>query len=135
MLNRIIITFLIVLGLGTAAEAQNAKPDPQIRKLKIEFVTGKMALSAQQLQNFLPLYNQYSDELLYYRKAIKALDNNANTAESLSKRQQYEEKMVAIKGNYKDRFLKVITAQQLAAMYKAEGDFKSVLLNHLKKKG
>lgn len=123
-----------MVTLSFALQAQDrAKPDPQIRKLKIEYVTSQMSLTQNQLQKFLPLYNRYSDELLVHRRAIKALEKNANSSYTVEERQKLEEKMVEIKGRYKDDFLKIITAQQLASMYKAESEFKNILLNHLKK--
>jgi Mg2+/Co2+ transporter CorB len=136
MFNKIISVFLLMFSLTFASKAQEpVKADPQIRKLKIEFVTGQMNLTQTQLQKFLPLYNRYSDELLVHRRAIKALEKNANSNYTVEERQKLEEKMVEIKGRYKDDFLKIVTAQQLAAMYKAEGDFKKILLDHLKKQG
>lgn len=117
-----------------AVQAQSAKPDPAIRKLKIEFVTGKMSLTQQQKQRFLPLYNKYSDELLVHRRAIKALEKNPNSSYQVEERQKLEQKMVEIKGRYKDDFLKILTAQQLAAMYQAEGEFKNLLIEYYKKK-
>jgi hypothetical protein len=124
---------LFVFSLGFTLHGQErATPDPEIRKLKIEFVTNQMSLSQAQMQHFLPLFNRYLDELLYQRKAIKALDKNNNSQYVIEQRQKIEEKMVEIKGRYKNDFLKIISAQQLAAMYKGEGEFKAYLLEHLK---
>lgn len=137
MLTRLFsILLTLFLATGIFAQAQErATPNPQIRKLKIEYVTGQMSLTQQQLQKFIPLYNRYSDELLVHRRAIKALEKNPSSTYQVEERQKLEQKMVEIKGRYKDDFLKVITAQQLAAMYKAEGEFKNILLDHLKKQG
>ncbi len=130
----ILLTLLLATGIFAQAQ-ERATPNPQIRKLKIEYVTGQMSLTQQQLQKFIPLYNRYSDELLVHRRAIKALEKNPSSTYQVEERQKLEQKMVEIKGRYKDDFLKVITAQQLAAMYKAEGEFKNILLDHLKKQG
>jgi hypothetical protein len=137
MFNKFVyFLLLIILPFGFGAKGQErAKPDPQIRKLKIEYVTGQMNLTQQQLQKFLPLYNRYSDELLVHRRAIKALEKNPNSSYQVDERQKLEQKMVEIKGRYKNDFLKIITAQQLATMYKAEGEFKNILLDHLKRQG
>lgn len=129
-------TLLLLTLLFTTLKAQErATPDPKIRALKVEFVTGKMSLTQQQTQKFLPLYHRYSDELLFVKRKIKDLKNNANSKYQVEERQKLEEKMVEIKGRYKNDFLRIITAQQLAAMYQAEGEFKTVLLEHLKKTG
>lgn len=137
MCNRLLsLLLLLLLSFGPRLQAQErAKPNPQIRKLKIEYVTGQMNLTQQELQKFLPLYNRYSDELLVHRRAIRALEKNPNSSYQIEERQKLEQKMVAIKGRYKNDFLKIITPQQLATMYKAEGEFKSILLEHLKKQG
>jgi hypothetical protein len=134
MLQKIASILIIAIVIFTTGYAQHTtrKKDGQIRKLKIEFVTGQMSLTQQQMQKFLPLYNRYSDELLVYRFAIKDLEENASaSARQIEERQKLEEKMVEIKGKYKDEFLKIISAQQLANMYRAERDFKKVLLNYL----
>ncbi len=112
-------TLLLITLLLTTVQAQDrATPDPKIRALKVEFVTGKMSLTQQQTQKFLPLYHRYSDELLFVKRKIKGLKNNANSKYQVEERQKLEEKMVEIKGKYKNDFLKIITAQQLAAMYR-----------------
>lgn len=136
MFNKILIIFLLVITLGQNVHGQNQghKKDEQIRQLKIEFVTQQMKLTPQQTQKFLPLYNKYSDELLVHRFAIKDLEKNPNSTYQIEERQKIEQKMVEIKGKYKNDFLKIISAEQLASMYKAEREFKSVLINYLQKK-
>jgi Mg2+/Co2+ transporter CorB len=134
MLKKIISLLLLMVTLSFALQAQDmAKPDPEIRKLKIETVTKQMSLTQTQLQKFLPLYNRYCDELLVHRRAIKNLEKNANSNYTVEERQKLEEKMVEIKGRYKNDFLKIITAQQLAAMYKGEAEFKDQVLKRWKK--
>jgi hypothetical protein len=123
-------TFLTLALFGQ----DRAAPDPQIRKLKIEFVTDKMSLTQTQLQSFLPVYNKYSDELLFQKKALKELDKNTNSQYVVDQRQKLEQKIVEIKGRYKNDFLKIISAQQLAAMYKAENEFKTAVLEQYKKR-
>ena len=136
MFNKISLFLIaaLTLVLSFTGFGQSRKKDEQIRKLKIEFVTQQMSLTQQQAQKFLPLYNRYSDELLVHRFAIKDLEKNPDSKFQVEERQRLEQKMVEIKGTYKNDFLKVITAQQLAAMYKAEREFKKVLLNYLETK-
>ncbi len=137
MFKKLFSSVLLLTFCMTLLQAQNGvKADPEIRKLKIDFVTSKMNMTAQQESKFLPLYNRYSDELLVYRRKIKQIDKGADNASfKVKERQRMEEEMVAIKGRYQDAFLKVISPQQLNAMYEAEGAFKDILLEYLKKKG
>lgn len=136
MLKKIFALFILITSLSFAIHGQErAKPDPEIRKLRISFITDKMSLTQTQMQQFLPIFTRYSDELLYQRRAIKALEKNPDSQYVVEQRQKLEQKMVEIKGRYKNDFLRVISAQQLAAMYKAEGEFKAFLLDYLQKKG
>jgi len=135
MQRRLLSILCLTLLLNFSLLAQDrATPDPQIRKLKIEFVTDKMSLTQTQLQNFIPLYNRYSDELLFQRRALKELDKSTNSQYAVEQRQKVEQKIVEIKGRYKNDFLKIISAQQLAAMYKAENEFKTAVLEQYKKR-
>ena len=133
MRHRILsILFLILFGFALHAQ-DRPNPDPTIRKEKVEYVSSSMSLTAAQMQKFSPLYNKYSDELFYQRKAIKALEKNPDSQYSVEERQKIEQKMVEIKGRYKNEFLKIISSQQLAAMYKAEGEFKQKMIERFKK--
>ncbi|MFT4062654.1 MAG: hypothetical protein QM642_09895 [Edaphocola sp.] len=134
MLQRLSLLFLLIVGSAHFAFAQPRRSggDPEIRKLKIDYVTGQMKLAPAQMQKFVPLYDQYSGELFQYRRAIRELDRNPNKDFSVEQRQKLEQQIVTIKGAYKNRFLAIITPEQLAAMYKAEGEFKSILLENLK---
>lgn len=128
------IVLLLCLSLTYGFGQGQRKKDEQIRKLKIEFVTQQMHLDPQQIQKFTPVYNRYADELLVQKFAIKDLEKNPDSHYQIEERQRLEEKMVEIKGRYKNDFLKIISPEQLASMYKAEADFKTVLLNYLKNK-
>jgi len=135
MLKKYISVLLLVFTFSLELAAQQpVKRDEKIRQLKIEFVTSRMSLTQQQMQRFVPLYNRYSDDLLVYRRAIKDLEKNPNSQYQVEERQKLEQKMVEIKGTYKDDFLRIITAQQLASMYKAEGEFKKAVLEEYRKR-
>ncbi|KAA5536510.1 hypothetical protein F0919_02250 [Taibaiella lutea] len=136
MLKRFFSLILLITAFSFSIHGQEkATPNPEIRKLRIAFITDKMSLTQNQMQQFLPIFTSYSDELLFQKRAIKALENNPNSQYVVEQRQKLEQKMVEIKGRYKDRFLRIISAQQLAAMYKAESEFKQFLIEYLKKNG
>lgn len=135
MLKKIIAILLISCAIHFNMNAQErATPNPEIRKLKIEFVTDKMSLTQAQSNEFIPLYERYSDELLYQSRAKKALDKKTGDPNVVNERQAIEEKIVSIKGKYKNEFLKIISTQQLAAMYKAESDFRTEVLEQWKQR-
>ena len=124
-----IICLFCLLGMGNLY-AQPA--NPKIRALKIETVTSKMNLTATQLNSFLPLYTEYSDELLVIYRAKKALRKNTNSTYVLNETQKLDQRIVDIKGIYKSKFLKIISAQQLMNMHHGEEEFKKMLIERLK---
>ena len=46
----------------------------------------------------------------------------------------YQEAQLNLKRKYNEAFLKVLPAQQLAELYKAEREFKTMMLNQMRKR-
>lgn len=101
-----------------------------IRKLKIEMVLRDMNLSPETEQKFLPVYNAFCDETLALKRKIKGLDkSNADAQSKLAYRQQYKEQLLQVEKKYNERFLKIITPQQLEIMHKSEDTFRKALID------
>ena len=112
----------------------NAQRNEQIRKLKVDFVTGQMSLTQQQTQKFLPLFNRYLDDLLVYKRALRKMEEKPDPAHQTEERKKANAKILEITDRYKGDFLKIITPQQYASMQKAEREFfKKVLSSYLEK--
>lgn len=126
--------FLLSLSNPFATHAQNAS-DAKIRAIKISLITDKMKLSADQATKFWPLYNQYESEMRVIWKAKGDLKTQKGmTAEEIiDERQKLDELTVNIKAKYKVQFLNVISAAQLNSLYLAESEFRTILINQLKK--
>lgn len=133
MLQRIISILMVFWLLSSTNLYAQKGPDPEIRKLKVEYVTGKMSLTEHQKVKFTPLYHKFSDELLVHRRAIRELEKSSDSESAVQERQKLEEKIVEIKGRYKNKFLEIISSQQLESMYRAETEFKKMLIDKLRK--
>lgn len=127
-----IVLLIFCFMAGGIASAQ--PPNPKIRAIKIEIVSQRMSLSPEQKTKFLPLYEQYSNELLNVYRARKDCMNKPNKLEGINERQKLDQKIVDIKAKYKNDFLRTITPLQLSQMYEAEEEFKAMLIEQLKKK-
>lgn len=138
--------FYILLLLTISVQAGFAQDNPErserIKALKVSFLTSKLDLSPEQASKFWPVYNKYWDEVKSVRRNFyqRYKDANGGTMDKAEARKfvddnlEYQEKVIEIKKKYKDEFLKVISAQQLAAMYQAERDFKTMLLEKLRER-
>ncbi len=135
MLQKIVLLIICVFGLAMAGNAQQQKkPDPKLKAIKVALISDRMTLTPKQSEKFWPVYNRYEDEMREVWRAKRALnDQKNNSRDKVDKLQQLEEKKVQIRGKYKSEFLSVVSADQLAAMYAAETEFKNMLLKRLGK--
>lgn len=136
MLRSIIIAAICIFSIGFSANAQS---DPELKSIKIALLTERMHLTSQQSEKFWPVYNRYETEMKVVWREMRQLrekgDAGNNSKQAVDRLQQLEEDRVKIRGKYKDAFLKVINANQLASMYAAESEFKKMLVDRLKKDG
>ncbi len=103
--------------------------------------TGYIFLT-DQTGNFIPLYNDYENELRGLRQSFfkKYKGNYSGEADDATSRQfidddlDYQQQVLDLKRRYNDRFLKVISPRQLADMYKAEREFRQMLMKRLEQR-
>lgn len=131
-LYRILLILSIVI-VGVITSSAQRPTGPQIRQLKIEFVTERINLTAAQEKQFLPLYNEYSDELHKVRLKRRALNNSKSALDPIAEREKLDREVVDIKSRFNTRFLKVIDANQLNKLHQAEDDFRKMLMQQLRK--
>lgn len=139
-MRRIILIIAITLfGLHTQAQGDGSG---RVRTMRINFITEKLHLPAEQNTRFWNVYTRYMDERSALRRVYKnqfKTNGNAHMGEYAANRFvddniEYKEKDLELSKKYKDELLKVISAQQLADVYQAERDFKKMLIETLKDK-
>lgn len=139
-MSRLLKSILIVLMTVTVARAQNGEGLKRIHAAKLAYITDRLHLTVQQSGNFIPVYNDYEREIWETRQTFnrKYKDTNPDRADDATSRQyiddnlDYQQKVIDIKRRYNDRFLKVISPQQLTDLYIAEREFKQMLMQRLK---
>lgn len=117
-----ILSFILVLATAFSSIAQ--PHGDRVRALRIAYITDKIHLSSQQSEQFWPLYNRYQDEIRAIRRDDRIEDDIAMS-----------EAILEVKKKYKVEFLKVISQEQLTALYKAEREFKAMLIKRLEEGG
>lgn len=117
-----ILSFILVLATAFSSIAQ--PHGDRVRALRIAYITDKIHLSSQQSEQFWPLYNRYQDEIRAIRRDDRIEDDIAMS-----------EAILDVKKKYKVEFLKVISQEQLTALYKAEREFKAMLIKRLEEGG
>ena len=111
----------------------------RIHAAKIAYITDRLRLSQEQAGNFIPLYNDYEKEvrntrLSYLGKYKGPHSNDTDDAASrkyIDDNLDYQQAIIDLKRRYNDRFVKIISAQQLADLYNAEREFRQMLMKRL----
>jgi len=112
----------------------------RIHAAKMAYIADRLHLSQRQSGDFIPLYNDYEREIRdtrqsFFRKYKGVHPDDADDATSrqfIDDNLDYQQDVIAIKRRYNDRFLKIISPQQLADLYTAEREFKQMLIKRLK---
>ena len=140
----IILLILVSSGVGFAQRGGGAPGGGQrlerIHAAKMAYVVDKLRLTADQMVAFMPLYREYESDIretrIAFYKKNKGVDfsatDDATARKFIDDDLDYQQQIIAIKRRYNDRFLKVITPQQLAELSTAEREFKQILTEKLK---
>ena len=117
-----LLAFITIISFVKAQETPNGsqKKQENIEALKVAFLSKELVLTPDEAQKFWPLYDQYSKELKLLKK------DNTDVLER-------DEKVLNLRKNYKDQFVKILGAQRVNDMYKAESKFNLLLIKAMKK--
>ena len=115
---------IIALDFGSlslkAQDEDGNKRAEKIQALKIAFITEKLELTSEEAQKFWPVYGQYEND-------IKSVLGNKN-GDVIDN----EERVLNIRKKYRPEFEKVLGQPRMNKFFKAEKDFRGILLQRLK---
>lgn len=127
-----------ISGYSQDREAHDNSPRfERIHAIKVAYITDKLHFTPEQSAQFWPLYNKYEQEVHSIRRAFFEKYKGQSNSDKATARQfidddlDYQQDILDLKRKYKDDFLKIISTQQLADLYRAERDFKLMLLKEL----
>lgn len=142
------IAMWLVSGWAWAQDptAEPTLQDPQvqekIKNLRIAYISDKLGLTPEQAERFWPVYREFSDkrrdlrqEFVEARKQINTENPDPAKQEELVKLGlNLKQRELDLEKVYSDRLLKVITAQQMLTLRKAEGDFQRIILEQIQQR-
>ena len=142
--------FLSILGLCIMSiiHAQDPREDKmqnrermreKIEAQRIAYITSKLDLNADESVKFWPVYNEYTKERMELRKSRRDLRDQEEMNEQDSKKyveQQIEiqEKDLALKKIYYEKFGNILSSQKLAKLEEAEKEFTQEIIKNLKER-
>lgn len=138
---------LLMLVCATNGYSQRNMPErregmERIHAAKMAYITDRLNLTTEQSAGFIPVYKEYEEEVKRNRKEFlqkyKGVDvegaDDATAMQYVDDNLDYQEKVIVIKRKYNDRFLKVISPQQISELNKAEREFKQILMKRLEER-
>jgi hypothetical protein len=139
---QLILIALITVNITYAQPERGRERMARIHAAKMAYLTDRLQLTAKQSGDFVPLYNEYEAELKTIRKSYfkkyKGIDpaesDDATAREYIDDNLDYQQEVIGLKRKYNDRFMKVISAQQLTDLYKAEREFRQILKKRLEER-
>jgi Spy/CpxP family protein refolding chaperone len=137
-----ILTIVLVAMAASPAQAQK-RPNQdrangaQIEAIKVGLITKRLELSPDQSKQFWPVYDAYTKDIQLVRRDLRQLKRRGLTLTDDELKKEMEkmfdlmEKEVDTQRKYHREFLKVVSPRQVAELYKAEAEFKALLLKRL----
>jgi hypothetical protein len=122
-----------------AQEKQDLKNKDKINAARIALISEKLKLTPAQAEKFWPVYREFTEHRMELRKQFREAERNQDATKPKADRDQeliklghqLKQQNLDLEKNYSDRLLKVISAQQLLTLPKAEEEFRRLLLQRL----
>ncbi len=132
------------LAQGTDVPQLSKEKTDEIKAQKSAYITTKLGLTAEQAQQFWPLYNEYDAQLDALRKEMREMHRSersngaelteARALELITKNLAARQKELDVERTYSEKFRKSIGAVKTVELHRAERDFHRELLRRLKEK-
>lgn len=147
-MKRILTFLLIIFTLSivfSSCKKNSQKSEEQLKAQKIAFFTQKLELTPAEAENFWPVYNEY------WAKKNRIIDEKRTAMKFCSKNleQMSDEEITKYADMYinfqkqesdlliefNDKFKKVLPPKKVLKLYQTDYDFKTYLLQQIKKSG
>lgn len=151
-MKKILIIGIYILSASVSfaqdqpGEDPTAVQDPQvqekIKSLRIAYISDKLGLTPEQAEKFWPVYRGFSDErkamredFSKSRKEFNAQNPSPNVQEEQVRRGlELKQRELDLEKDYSGRLMKIITAQQMLNLRKAEGDFQRMVMQQVQQR-
>jgi hypothetical protein len=138
----LIAAVILMPSLSNAQGQRGGRAMERIHAAKIAYITDRLQLTTKQSSVFIPLYNEYEQDLRKSRreflgkyKGMQIEDADDQTAKHyIDDNLDYQQRVIDLKRKYNPRFLDCISEQQLSQLNEAERDFRKLLQERLKER-
>ncbi len=143
-MKKLIVVFILTLTTSLVFSQRPGlnRSKGQIEAARIGLITERLGLTPKQAEKFWPLYKEFGDKrrqlMEEFRKQRESFDAVNATEEQRKEmlKLDFERKQqgLDLEKEYSEKFLSVISTQQLINLRKAEGDFREMLFQRIQKR-
>ncbi len=145
-MKRLLIYALFLVGTFSARaqdtgvpENQDPKTADKINAARIALISEKLKLTPAQAEKFWPMYREYTEQRMALRKQFRDAERNQDPAKVKADRDKeliklgylLKQQNLDLEKTYSDRLLKIISAEQMLTLPKAEQEFRKMLLQRI----
>ncbi len=137
----IILAFpMFSLAQDNSGPGGREKMMEKVEAQRVAYITTKLDLNTEESTKFWPVYNEFSKKRFELRKNTK-LDrrqqesmNESDSKKVLDQQMENQEKEIALKKNYYEKFKAILPAQKLVKLEEAEMEFNKEVLKKFKER-
>ena len=133
------LLLLLILPLQVLL-AQPPDAEEKIEKVqaaKVAYITSRLNLNTTQSQAFWPVFNEFETGRRKIRFQMKGLHREAKHGQqneeqmkaSIRKRLALRQEELDLEKLYAEKFMKILSAEQVSELYESEKEFTKLLLN------
>ncbi len=145
----LVVALLVALTAPAWAQEELELPpqmDPKARErveaARIAMISNRLGLTPDQAEKFWPIYREFAmkrtEMRQEFRRAQQGLNPDkpdpAKQQELINLGLQIKQRELDLEKDYSGRILRVISAQQMISLRKAEQDFRQMILNQLQQR-
>lgn len=140
MKTKVIFLFLLFTRLVCPGQNTEENPSDRLTAARVAYITNRLNLNTNQAQQFWPVFNEFEAARKKIRKQIRLLKVESQVLDGTEEEIKNDlKKLLALRQEeldlekaYLDKFLKVLSAKQLAEYYRAEKEFTRLLVKKFK---
>jgi hypothetical protein len=138
-----LMSFWATLSFSQQTESSGGRREEILEKLEARraaFITTRLDLTPEESSRFWPVYNEYSRKRMELRKSGRnyqnrqGIRNNTDPSREIDNQLELEEKEVALKRGYYDKFKELIPPSKLSKLESAEKEFNQEVLKKLRER-
>lgn len=134
---------VLVTNVAFAQEGPRGPGREKLESARIALITQRLNLDPETAQKFWPIYNQINEEEMVLRREEMQMRRSLNPdqvsdAQAQSKLDEYfllKEKQLELEKKAAEEYQDVLTPKQVLQLFKAEADFRRMVLEKMGERG